>query len=80
MENIRPRLKFGNKIDNVKLRKRKSHLYSKKDECPLNNGETCIVKRQLKQVHLIGRTVLDFYFETISSHFSLSLYFYFYYF
>lgn len=38
MENIRPRLKFGNKIEEVKLRKRKSQLYLKKDESPLNNG------------------------------------------
>lgn len=38
MENIRPRLKFGNKVEDVKLRKRKSQLYSKKDESPLKNG------------------------------------------
>lgn len=39
MENIRPRLKFGNKVENVKLRKRKSQLYSKEDEGALNEGE-----------------------------------------
>ncbi|XP_073320272.1 GPI mannosyltransferase 3 [Pagrus major] len=38
MENIRPRLKFGNKVEEVKLRKRKSQLYSKKDESPLKDG------------------------------------------
>ncbi|XP_040890506.1 GPI mannosyltransferase 3 [Toxotes jaculatrix] len=38
MENIRTRLRFGNKVEDVKLRKRKSQLYSKEDECPLNNG------------------------------------------
>ncbi|AWP01624.1 putative GPI mannosyltransferase 3 [Scophthalmus maximus] len=37
MENIRPRLKFGNKVEDVKLRKRTSQLYSKEDECSLNN-------------------------------------------
>ncbi|KAJ0002118.1 hypothetical protein NQD34_001914 [Periophthalmus magnuspinnatus] len=36
MENIRSRLKLGNKEDDVKLRKRKSQLYSKDDPCPLN--------------------------------------------
>ncbi|XP_074474789.1 GPI alpha-1,2-mannosyltransferase 3 [Sebastes fasciatus] len=39
MENIRPRLKFGNKVEDVKLRKRKSQLYSKEDEGALNEGE-----------------------------------------
>ncbi|KAM7424081.1 hypothetical protein PAMA_000437 [Pampus argenteus] len=39
MENIRPRLKFGSKVEDVKLRKRKSQLYAKEDECPLINGE-----------------------------------------
>ncbi|KAG7230499.1 hypothetical protein INR49_024608 [Caranx melampygus] len=38
MENFRQRLKFGNKVEDVKLRKRKSQLYSEKDECPLNDG------------------------------------------
>uniref|UniRef100_A0A3Q1IGX3 Mannosyltransferase n=1 Tax=Anabas testudineus TaxID=64144 RepID=A0A3Q1IGX3_ANATE len=38
MEKIRERLKFGNKVGDVKLRRRKSQLYSKEDECPLNNG------------------------------------------
>ncbi|XP_023251490.1 GPI mannosyltransferase 3 [Seriola lalandi dorsalis] len=38
MENFRQRLRFGNKVENVKLRKRKSQLYSEEDECPLNNG------------------------------------------
>ncbi|XP_034385354.1 GPI mannosyltransferase 3 isoform X2 [Cyclopterus lumpus] len=39
MENIRTRLTFGNKVEDVKLRKRKSQLYSKEDESPLNDGE-----------------------------------------
>ncbi|XP_034536330.1 GPI mannosyltransferase 3 [Notolabrus celidotus] len=38
MENIRSRLKFGNKVEDVKLRKRKSQLYSKEDESSLNDG------------------------------------------
>ncbi|KAL7405715.1 hypothetical protein ABVT39_006176 [Epinephelus coioides] len=38
MENIRPRLKFGNKVEDVKLRKRRSQLYSKEDNSPLNDG------------------------------------------
>ncbi|XP_068168046.1 GPI mannosyltransferase 3 [Antennarius striatus] len=38
MEWIRPRLKFGNKPEEVKLRKRKSHLYSNKNKSPLDNG------------------------------------------
>lgn len=38
MENIRSRLKFGNKAEDVKLRKRKSQLYSKDDPCPLDCG------------------------------------------
>ncbi|XP_028257457.1 GPI alpha-1,2-mannosyltransferase 3 isoform X2 [Parambassis ranga] len=38
MENIRSRLRFGNKVEDVKLRKRKSQLYSKDDGNPLNNG------------------------------------------
>ncbi|XP_029317191.1 GPI alpha-1,2-mannosyltransferase 3 isoform X2 [Cottoperca gobio] len=39
MDNIRPRLKFGSKVDDVKLRKRKSQLYSKEDESTLEYGE-----------------------------------------
>lgn len=38
MEKLRPRLKFGSKVEDVKLRKRKSQLYAKEDECPLING------------------------------------------
>lgn len=38
MENIRPRLKFGNKVEEVKLRKRKSQLYIKTHESHLDNG------------------------------------------
>lgn len=38
MENIRSRLKFGNKAEDVKLRKRKSQLYSKDVPCPLDCG------------------------------------------
>lgn len=38
MENIRARLSLRNKVDDVKLRKRKSQLYSKENECRLNNG------------------------------------------
>ncbi|XP_070762231.1 GPI mannosyltransferase 3 isoform X2 [Enoplosus armatus] len=43
MENIRSRLKFGNKVEDVKLRKRKSLLYSKEDGSPLNYGGTRVV-------------------------------------
>ncbi|XP_035011507.1 GPI mannosyltransferase 3 [Hippoglossus stenolepis] len=39
MENIPTRLRFANKLENVKLRKRKSQLYLKEEEWPLNNGE-----------------------------------------
>ncbi|XP_059212503.1 GPI mannosyltransferase 3 [Centropristis striata] len=40
MENLRPRLNFGNKVQVVKLRKRKSELYSKEDgTSPLSDGE-----------------------------------------
>ncbi|KAF7660589.1 hypothetical protein LDENG_00279220 [Lucifuga dentata] len=38
MENIRERFKFGNKADDVKLRKRKSQLYAKEVESLLNNS------------------------------------------
>lgn len=38
MENIRSRLTFGNKAEDVKLRKRKSQLYSRDDPCPLDCG------------------------------------------
>ncbi|XP_042343674.1 GPI mannosyltransferase 3 [Plectropomus leopardus] len=38
MEDIRPRLKFGNRVEDVKLRKRKSQLYSKEDKSPLKDG------------------------------------------
>ncbi|KAF1392890.1 hypothetical protein PFLUV_G00032730 [Perca fluviatilis] len=38
MENIRSRLNFGNKVEHVKLRKRKSQLYSQEDESLLNDG------------------------------------------
>lgn len=37
MENLRSRLSFGKKADDVKLRKRNSRLYSKEDES-LENG------------------------------------------
>ncbi|XP_058485511.1 GPI mannosyltransferase 3 [Solea solea] len=37
MDKIRPRVKFGNKVHDVKLRKRKSQLYANENECPLNN-------------------------------------------
>lgn len=38
MENIRTRLKFGNKDKEVKLRKRKSQLYLKNDASALSDG------------------------------------------
>lgn len=38
MENIRTRLKFGNKDKEVKLRKRKSQLYLKNDASALYDG------------------------------------------
>ncbi|CAJ1049174.1 GPI mannosyltransferase 3 [Xyrichtys novacula] len=38
METLRSRLKFGNKVEDVKLRKRQSHLYSRETDSPLNNG------------------------------------------
>lgn len=38
MENIRTRLTFGKKAEEVKLRKRKSQLYSKKDASAVNDG------------------------------------------
>lgn len=38
MESIRSRLKFGNKAEVVKLRKRQSQLYSKEDQCRLDSG------------------------------------------
>ncbi|XP_008335169.1 GPI mannosyltransferase 3 [Cynoglossus semilaevis] len=71
MENIRPRLKFGNKIDNVKLRKRKSHLYSKKDECPLNNGLRvrlfvfCLVLRLINCLLVQTSFVPDEYWQSL---------------
>ncbi|XP_029353890.1 GPI alpha-1,2-mannosyltransferase 3 [Echeneis naucrates] len=39
MENIKRRLRFGNKVKEVKLRKRKSQLYAEEDDCLLNNGK-----------------------------------------
>lgn len=38
MENLRSRLTFGSKVEDVKLRKRKSQLYSKEEESPLRSG------------------------------------------
>ncbi|XP_023851325.1 GPI mannosyltransferase 3 isoform X3 [Salvelinus sp. IW2-2015] len=38
MEKIRARLNIGSKSEPVKLRKRKSQLYSKEETCPLDNG------------------------------------------
>ncbi|XP_029495112.1 GPI mannosyltransferase 3 isoform X1 [Oncorhynchus nerka] len=38
MEKIRARLNIGSKAEPVKLRKRKSQLYSKDETCPLDNG------------------------------------------
>ncbi|XP_021167723.2 GPI mannosyltransferase 3 [Fundulus heteroclitus] len=38
MENLRSRLKFGSKAEDVKLRKRRSLLYSKEDGTLLNHG------------------------------------------
>lgn len=38
MENLRARLKFGNKEEAVKLRRRKSQLYSKEDKNPFNGA------------------------------------------
>ncbi|KAM4630422.1 GPI mannosyltransferase 3 isoform 2-T2 [Polymixia lowei] len=38
MEKIRARFNFGNKVEPVKMRKRKSQLYNKEDACPLNDG------------------------------------------
>lgn len=37
MESLRSRLKFGNKVEDVKLRKRKSQLYSKENESDIND-------------------------------------------
>lgn len=41
MEKIRARLNIGSKAEPVKLRKRKSQLYSKEETCPLDNGTVC---------------------------------------
>nr|XP_061796395.1 GPI mannosyltransferase 3-like isoform X1 [Nerophis lumbriciformis] len=38
MDTLSPRLRFGRKEEDVKLRKRKSQLYSKEDEAPIRTG------------------------------------------
>lgn len=38
MEIIRQRFSLGRKVEDVKLRKRKSQLYVKEDDFPLING------------------------------------------
>ncbi|KAM9366078.1 GPI mannosyltransferase 3 [Symphorus nematophorus] len=72
MENIRSRLKFGNKVEDVKLRKRKSQLYSKEDESPLNNGVLrarvvvfCVVFRLINCFLVQSSFVPDEYWQSL---------------
>ncbi|XP_020516996.2 GPI mannosyltransferase 3 [Labrus bergylta] len=72
MENIRSRLKFGNKGDDVKLRKRKSKLYSKESESALNDGGLrvrvvvfCLVFRLINCVLVQTSFVPDEYWQAL---------------
>uniref|UniRef100_A0A671YKX6 Mannosyltransferase n=2 Tax=Sparus aurata TaxID=8175 RepID=A0A671YKX6_SPAAU len=69
MENIRPRLKFGNKVEEVKLRKRHSQLYSKKDDSPLKDGGTqtlfCVVFRLINCFLVQTSFVPDEYWQSL---------------
>ncbi|KAK2920225.1 GPI mannosyltransferase 3 [Channa argus] len=61
MDNIRERLKFGNKEEHVKLRKRKSQLYSKEDECSLNSG---VLKTRVVLFSVVLRLINCFLVQT----------------
>ncbi|CAK6954871.1 GPI mannosyltransferase 3 [Scomber scombrus] len=72
MENIRPRLKFGSKVEDVKLRKRKSLLYAKEDECLLISGELrtrvavfCVVFRLINCFLVQTSFVPDEYWQSL---------------
>lgn len=60
MENLRSRLKFGSKVEDVKLRRRNSQLYSRQEESPLNIGGALrfITKRNKTDVHRSCSNVL----------------------
>ncbi|XP_041794364.1 GPI mannosyltransferase 3 [Chelmon rostratus] len=61
MENLRPRLNFGNKVEDVKLRKRKSQLYAKEDESLLNND---VLRARVVVFCLIFRLINCFLVQT----------------
>ncbi|KAG8001524.1 GPI mannosyltransferase 3 [Nibea albiflora] len=72
MENIRSRLKFVNKVEDVKLRKRKSQLYSKEDESAHNNGVLrarlavfCVVFRLINCLLVQTSFVPDEYWQSV---------------
>ncbi|XP_061599809.1 GPI mannosyltransferase 3 [Cololabis saira] len=61
MENLRSRLKFGSKEEHVKLRKRKSLLYSKEDESPLNYG---VLRARVVVISVVFRLINCFLVQT----------------
>ncbi|XP_011608620.2 GPI mannosyltransferase 3 [Takifugu rubripes] len=72
MENIRTRLKFGNKDKEVKLRKRKSQLYLKNDASALNDGVLlartvvfCVVFRLINCFLVQSSFVPDEYWQSL---------------
>lgn len=69
---IRSRLKFGDKVEDVKLRKRKSQLYSKEDGGPLDNGVLrarlvvfCVVFRLINCLLVQTSFVPDEYWQSL---------------
>ncbi|CAG5855545.1 unnamed protein product [Menidia menidia] len=72
MESLRSRLKFGSKEEDVKLRKRKSQLYSREDESPLKDGSLrakvlafCVVFRLINCVLVQTSFVPDEYWQSL---------------
>lgn len=70
MENLRSRLKFGSKVGDVKLRRRKSQLYSRQEESPLNIGVLsvtvfCVVFRLINCLLVQTSFVPDEYWQSL---------------
>ena len=57
MEKICARLNIGNKAEPVKLRKRKSQLYSEEETCPLDNGTLRSWPKVLRMTQILIFTV-----------------------
>lgn len=70
MENLRSRLKFGSKVEDVKLRRRKSQLYSRQEESRLNIGVLsvtvfCVVFRLINCLLVQTSFVPDEYWQSL---------------